>query len=79
MYYPNFGVHLHTGCSLNIVFFPIKVVIFLDSKSSAAAPVFDLPSGGPSVKSSVHTLTPKENQERPESGIFSKFSKKHNI
>ena len=36
--------------------FSLKVVIFLNSASSAVALVFDLPSGGPSVKSSVHTL-----------------------
>ena len=33
----------HTGCSLNIVFFPSNVVIFLNSASSAAALVFYLP------------------------------------
>ena len=32
-----------TGCSLNIVFFPENVVIFLNSASSAAALVFYLP------------------------------------
>ena len=32
-----------TGCSLNIVFFPEDVVIFLTSASSAAALVFYLP------------------------------------
>jgi len=53
----NTYLHTTTGCSLNIVFFFLKVVIFLNSASSAAALVFDLPSGGPSVKSSVHTLT----------------------
>ena len=34
---------IHTGCSLNIVFFPSNVVIFLNSASSAAALVFYLP------------------------------------
>ena len=37
-----------------------NAVIFLNSVSSAAALVFDLPSGGPSMKSGVHTLTPEE-------------------
>ena len=32
-----------TGCSLNIVFFPSNVVIFLNSASSAAALLFYLP------------------------------------
>ena len=32
-----------TGCSLNIVFFPENVVIFLNSASSTAALVFYLP------------------------------------
>ena len=32
-----------TGCSSNIGFFPQNVVIFLNSASSAAAPMFDLP------------------------------------
>ena len=33
-------VALNTGCSLNIVFFPLNFVIFLNSASSAAALVF---------------------------------------
>ena len=37
---------------------------FLNSASSAAAIVFYLPGV------CVHTLTPRENRERPESGIF---------
>ena len=49
-----------TGCSLNIVF----LVIFLNSASSAAALVFYLPG------MCVHTLTPRENREKPESGKF---------
>ena len=32
-----------TGCSLNIVFFPLNFVIFLNTASSAAALVFYLP------------------------------------
>ena len=45
-------------------------MIFLNSASSAAALVFYLPIV------SVHTLTPRENRERPESGIFLKILKK---
>ena len=41
-------------CSLNIVFFPYRA-------SAAAALVFDLPFCAPSLKSGVHTLTPREN------------------
>ena len=48
-----------TGCSLNIVFFPLNVVIFLNSASSAAALVFYLPFSGLSMKSGVH------NKEKP--------------
>ena len=44
------------GCSLNIVFFPSNVVIFLNSASSAAALVFYLPGV------CTHTLTPRENR-----------------
>ena len=44
----------HTGCSLNIVFSPLNVVIFLNCASSAAALVFYLPFSGPSMKSGVH-------------------------
>ena len=47
-----------TGCSLNIVKIPENFVIFLNSASSAAA------------LACVHTLTPRENRERPESDIF---------
>ena len=51
----------YAGCSLNIVFYLLSnAVIFLNSVSSGAALVFDLPSGGPSMKSGVHTLTPEE-------------------
>ena len=35
--------HLDTGCSLNIVFFSLNFVIFLNSASSGAALVFYLP------------------------------------
>ena len=45
--------------------FPKNVVIFLNSASSAAALVLDLPS--------VHTLTPRGNRERPESEIYLKI------
>ena len=56
-------------------------MIFLNSASYAAALEFYLPSGGPSMKSGVHTLTPqRENRERPESGTyFWIFEKKHNV
>ena len=54
----------YTGCSLNIVFFSFNFVIFLNSASPAAALVFYLPGV------CVQTLTPRENRERPESGIF---------
>ena len=47
-----------TGCSLNIVFFPENVVIFLDSASSAAALVFYLPG--------VCTHTDTERKQSPE-------------
>ena len=47
--------------SLNIVFFPKYLVIFLNSASSAAALVFYLPGV---------CLTPRKNGERAESGIF---------
>ena len=65
-----------TGCSLNIVFFPLNVGIFLNSANSAAALVFYLPYGGPSVKSGVHLLISREKRESPESGIYSKSSEK---
>ena len=65
-----------TGRSLNVVFFSLT---FLNSANSAAVLVFDLPSGDPSVKSSVHTLTPRENREGPEYGIYWKIFEKHNI
>ena len=61
------------GSSLNIVFFPLDFVIFLNSASSAAALVFYLPGV------CVHTLTPRENREMQESGTFLKIRKKHNI
>ena len=54
------------------MFFLENVVIFLTSANSYAEfKVFDLPSGGPSMKSNVHTLAQRENRERPESGIYS--------
>ena len=65
-----------TGCSLNIVFFPLNVMIFPNSASFAAALVCYLPSSGPSIKSGVHKLTPRENRERPESEIYSKIFEK---
>ena len=56
--------------------FSLKVVIFLNSASSAVELALDLPSGGQSVKPSVHTLTLRENQQRPESGIYFKILEK---
>ena len=53
--------------------FPLSVVIFLNSASSAAALVFYLSLSGPSMKSSVHT----EKGQSPE--YILKFNKKHNI
>ena len=52
-----------TGCSLNIVFFPENVVIFLNYASSAAALVS-------TCLVCVHNLTPREKRERPEFEIF---------
>ena len=49
--------------------FPWNVVIFLNSASSAAAPAFELCH-------CVHTLTPRENREWPESGIYFKIFEK---
>ena len=50
-----------TGCSLNIVFFPWNVVIFLNSASSAAALVYYLPF---SMKYSVQEEKPREARVR---------------
>ena len=58
-----------TGCSLNIVFFPKNVVIFLNSASSAAALVFYLRG--------VCTHTDIERKQSLENIL--KSSKKHNI
>ena len=44
--------------------YSLKFCDFLNSVSSAAALVFYLPGV------CVHTLTPRENRERPELGIF---------
>ena len=44
-------------------------MIFLNSASSAAALVFDLPL-------CTHTRTPRGNRERPESGIYFKIFEK---
>ena len=43
--------------------------------------VFDLPSGGPSVQSSVNTLTQRENQEKSVQTVMDSKSleKNHNI
>ena len=59
-----------TGCSLNIVCFPLNFVIFLTSASSAAVQVFYLPGV------CVHTLTPRENRVQ---NILKSSKKKYNI
>ena len=56
------GVH-------EILCFSLNFMIFLNSASSAAAPVFYLPGV------CTHTLSPRENRERPESGIIFKNRK----
>ena len=43
---------------------------YLNSVSSAASLVFDLPSGGLHVKCGVFTLTLRENQKRSESRLY---------
>ena len=53
--------------------FSENFVIFLNSASSPAALVFYMPGVF------VHTLTPKENRAKPESGISLKKSEKHKI
>ena len=58
-----------TGFSLNIVFFPLNVVIFLNSASSAAVLVFYLPFCGPCMKS--------DTEEKPrEARVRNYFRKK---
>ena len=54
----------NTGCSLKIVFSPLKVVLF--SLILTVLPVTDLPSGGPSVKFGVHTPREKLHVARGE-------------
>ena len=49
------------------------------SVTSAAALVFDLSSGGQIMKSGVHTLTPRENRERPGSRIYFQIFEKNTI
>ena len=61
-----------TGCSLNIVFFPKKNVIFLNSASSAAALVFYLPA------LCTQTDTEGKQMEARVRNIL-KSSEKHNI
>ena len=55
------------------MFFSLKFLIFLNSVSSAAALVFYLPCV------CTHTLTRRENRERPEFGIFKNLRKKNTI
>ena len=62
-----------TGCSLNIVFFPKKIVIFLNSASSAVALVFYFAW-------CVYTHWHRGKSEKGQSLEYSKvFGKKHNI
>ena len=65
-----------TGYSLNIVFFPLNVMIFPNSASFVAALICYLPSSSPSIKSGVHPLTPRENRERSGSEIYLKIFEK---
>ena len=67
-------IQYDTECSLNIVFFPYNVVIFLNSDSSAAVLVFYLSFSGPSMRSGVHT----EEQPREARVRNTFFLKKHN-
>ena len=60
-----------TGCSLDIVFFPLNVVIFLNSASSAAVLVFYLPFSGPCMKSDTEEK-PREARVRNYFEIFEK-------
>ena len=64
---------LCTGCSLNIVFFFLKVLWFFSTLRVLLQRWFS------TCLVCVHTRTPRENRERPESGIFLKNRKKHNI
>ena len=66
------GAHIrtYTGCSLNIVFFPYFFVIFLNS-----AIVLLQRWCSTSLCWGVHTLIPRENRERSESGFFKIFEK----
>ena len=62
-----------TWCSFDIVFFPLNVVIFLNSASSAAALAFYLPFSGPSMKYGVHAEEkPREARVRNYFEIFEK-------
>ena len=65
---------IHTGCSLNIVFFPENVVIFLNSASSAAAAlVFYLPG------MCAHTDTEGKQRKARVRNIFKIFGQKNTI
>ena len=62
-----------TGYSLNIVFFPQNVVLFLNSASSAAALVFYLPGV------CTHTDTKEKQRKTRARNILKSVEKKHNI
>ena len=67
------SIDINTGCSLNIVFSPYNVVIFLNSASSAAALVCYLPG--------VCTHTDTEGKQRKTRvwTILKSLEKKNNI
>ena len=70
----------YTGCSLYIVCFPQNVVIFwtLQVLLQRLYSTCHL-AGGPSIKFGVQPQPPRENRERPESGIYFKIFEKQNI
>ena len=66
-------IRAYTGCSLNIVFFPQNVVIFLNSTSPAAALVFYLPG------MCTHTDTEGKQRKVRVWNILKLLEKNHNI
>ena len=65
-------VSINTGCSLKIMFF-LKILWFFWTLPVLLHRWFS------TCLVCVHTLTPRENRERPESKIILKIWKKHNI
>ena len=63
-------IRAYTGCSLNIVFFPQNVLIFLNSGRAAAALVFYLPGV------CTHTDTTEGKQRKARVRNFLKSSEK---